>query len=264
MTGYGPPQRAYGEVFTRRWVAEVLLDLTEYTVNTNLAELRLVEPSCGSGAFLGPAVDRLVESATRHGHQLSALTDSIRAFDIQPQHVQASRDLCEQKLKEAGAPSELANHLASTWVRHGDFLLDTGDEQGADVVIGNPPYIRYDDLSEETAAAYRARWRTMRGRCDIYVGFIERALTMLKPNGKVGFICADRWMRNDYGSHLRAFVADGFSVDHVWTLHDVDVFETTVSAYPAITVISNQPQGPAVVADTTSKFTSATAKQLAT
>jgi adenine-specific DNA-methyltransferase len=42
------------EVFTRRWVVEVLLNLTGYTVDRDLGSLHLVEPSCGSGAFLGP------------------------------------------------------------------------------------------------------------------------------------------------------------------------------------------------------------------
>lgn len=48
--------QTYGEVFTRRWVIETLLDLTAYTADQDLGALRLVEPSCRSGAFLGPAV----------------------------------------------------------------------------------------------------------------------------------------------------------------------------------------------------------------
>ncbi len=56
------PQVAnYGEVFTRRWVVDVLLDLTGYTADRDLGALRLLEPSCGSGAFLGPVVERLIE-----------------------------------------------------------------------------------------------------------------------------------------------------------------------------------------------------------
>ena len=94
----------------------------------------------------------------------------------------------------------------------------------------------------------------MRGRGDIYVGFIERSLRMLKPGGKVGFICADRWMRNQYGADLRELVARDYAVEHVWTMHDVDAFEAQVSAYPAITVLGNHAQVSAVVADTTSEF----------
>ena len=118
-------------------------------------------------------------------------------------------------------------------------------------MIGNPPYVRYDDLSDDLAARYRSTWPTMRGRGDIYVGFIERSLWLLKPGGKVGLICADRWMRNQYGADLRELVARDYVVEHIWTMHDVDAFEAQVSAYPAITVLGNHAWGSAVVADTT-------------
>ena len=51
---------AYGEVFTRRWVVESLLDLTGYTTDKDLGVLRLLVPSCGSGALLGLFVERLI------------------------------------------------------------------------------------------------------------------------------------------------------------------------------------------------------------
>ena len=102
--------------------------------------------------------------------------------------------------------------------------------------------------------AYRRACQTMTGRSDIYVGFFERALCALRPGGRIGFICADRWMRNQYGRHLREFIADKFSLDVSITMHDVDAFEAQVSAYPAITVLSRQRQGGAVVADTVSGF----------
>jgi hypothetical protein len=49
-------------------------------------------------------------------------------------------------------------------------------------------------------------------------------------------------MRNQYGAGLRELVARNYAVEHVWTMHDVDAFEARVSAYPAITVLSNHPQ----------------------
>lgn len=259
----------YGEVFTRRWVVDVLLDLTGYTVDRDLGALHLLEPSCGSGAFLGPAVERLLTSATAHGRDFETLGDTIRAYDLQAGHVDVSRALCRDLLTSAGATKKVAAELAERWVQHGDFLLSGLDliseleDLPANVVIGNPPYIRYDDLPEAMAAGYRQRWQTMRGRGDIYVGFIERALRTLAPGGTVGFICADRWMRNQYGAALRELVASRYAVQHIWTMHDVDAFEARVSAYPAITVLSNKPQGPVVVADTTADFGAASAFALA-
>jgi hypothetical protein len=213
-------------------------------------------------------VERLLGSALAHDRDLACLADSIRAYDLQAQHVEVSRQLCCEMLVGAGASQRLAADLAQQWVVHGDFLLlGTGldsdpDIPPADVIIGNPPYIRHDDLADGLAAEYRRTWPTMRGRCDVYVGFIERALRTLKPGGRLGFICADRWMHNQYGASLRELVASRFAVEHVWTMHDVDAFETQVSAYPAITVFANAPQQSAVVADTNAAFGEASARRV--
>jgi hypothetical protein len=94
----------------------------------------------------------------------------------------------------------------------------------------------------------------MRGRSDIFVGFIERGLRMLRPDGVLGFIVADRWMHNQYGADLRRFIASGYSVDTVLSMHDVDAFEAQVSAYPAITVIRRGPQRSSVVANASKLF----------
>ena len=263
MKVVAPGVQNHGEVFTRRWVVEVLLDLTGYTTDRNLSRMHLLEPSCGSGAFLGPAVERLIASAQGHGQDLASLGDAIRSYDLQAEHVQICRALCRSLLIAAGEPASGASALAERWVRHADFLLSGIEDRPADVVIGNPPYIRYDDLADDVMTLYRSSWPTMRGRGDIYVGFIERSLRMLKPGGKVGFICADRWMRNQYGTSLREMVASRYAVEHVWTMHDVDAFEAPVYAYPAITVLGNRVQGSAVVADTTAAFGASSADALA-
>ncbi len=94
----------------------------------------------------------------------------------------------------------------------------------------------------------------MGGRADIYIGFYEKGLRSLKPGGRLGFICADRWMRNQYGQKLRQLVTRFYSMDVSLVMHDVDAFHEQVSAYPAITVIRNGPQGQAIAADTTQGF----------
>lgn len=77
----------------------------------------------------------------------------------------------------------------------------------------------------------------MRGWADIYVAFYQAALLQLKPGGVCAYICADRWMLNDYGSALREFITtEGYNVRHVIEAHDVPAFETEVSAYPAVTI----------------------------
>ncbi len=91
--------------------------------------------------------------------------------------------------------------------------------------------------------AYRQICPTMRGRADIYVGFIERGLDPSSLDGTLSSICADRWMREQYGADLREFVTANYAVDTVIAMHDVDAFEDDVSAYPAIVVLRNAPTG---------------------
>jgi adenine-specific DNA-methyltransferase len=249
-----PEAAAHGEVFTRRWVVELILDLSGYDPGLDLASKVAVEPACGTGAFLGPMVTRLSASCRRYGRALSDAARAIRAFDLLPRNVEASRCVVETVLVDGGWRAEEAATAAELWVRQGDYLLGAGQDTGVDFVLGNPPYIRLEDVPGDRMAAYRAACPTMTGRSDIYVGFYEVGLRSLRPGGVLGFICADRWMRNQYGRHLRQFVAEHYSVETTITMHDVDAFTDQVRAYPAISILRRAQQGPAVVADTTRSF----------
>lgn len=253
-----------GEVFTRRWIVELILDLAGYTADRDLVNLVAVEPACGAGAFLGPIVERLSRSCRVHGRSVTDAGAALRAFDLLPHNVEASRRLVEKVLIGDGWPAKDATVLAESWVREGDYLLRARDSEAVDFVLGNPPYIRLEDVPADRMTAYRAACPTMVGRSDVYVGFYEVGLRSLKVGGVLGFICADRWMRNQYGRHLREFIAARYSVDVTITMHDVDAFEEQVSAYPAISILRRDQQGPAVVADTTRAFGPADATALLT
>ncbi|HEY2768491.1 MAG TPA: Eco57I restriction-modification methylase domain-containing protein [Solirubrobacteraceae bacterium] len=252
----------YGAVFTRRWVVELILDLAGYSVERDLASLRAIEPACGSGAFLGPMVERLSRSCRLHGRSLSETADAIRACDLQPAHVAASRGVAEERMLADGWSAAEAHSLAQGWVVHDDFLLGLHEVGTADFVIGNPPYIRLEAVPAPRSEAYRRACSTMGGRSDIYVGFFEVGLNALRPGGALGFICADRWMRNQYGQRLRSMVAARFSVEAVIEMHDVDAFDEEVSAYPSVTVLRRQPQGRAIVATARSNFDEEAARRV--
>lgn len=249
--------REYGEVFTREWVVDLILDLAGYTSDKDLARLVLVEPSIGSGAFIGPVASRLVEAKAKHEPDAdwSDLADAIRGWDLQEANVKASRAVAVARLTAGGCPAATARALADAWLTCGDFLL-LGDQKPvtADFVVGNPPYIRIEDIAPELLAAYRDACPTMIGRSDIFIGFYEHALDLLAEGGRLGFICADRWMRNQYGEALRKKIVDGYAVDSVIVCHDADAFESEVSAYPAITVLRRGKQGKAITAEAKAEF----------
>ncbi len=256
------PDGEHGEVFTRRWIVELMLDLVGYAPEADLASKVIVEPSCGYGAFLLPILDRLIASCRRHERPLSDAEHAIRAFDLLALNAEYSRKAVMAKLLEAGETIDTAERLSGVWVTTGDFLLVGHEERSADYVVGNPPYIRLEDVPDEISDAYRAECPTMRGRADIYVGFYEKGLQLLRPEGQLAFICADRWMRNQYGAHLRHLVSEHYAVDSVIVMHDVDAFEDEVSAYPAITILRNGPQQEARVVDAHTNFDEAAGKRV--
>jgi len=236
-----------GVVYTKAWVVELLLDLADYRSDNNLVDAVAVEPAAGDGAFLGPMIERLIVSCRKLGRPLSDCRGSLVAYELDVASADRARALAVNILAGRGVEVSDAETLAGSWVRTGDYLFEASSLQ-ADFVIGNPPYVRLEDIPEETAALYRQTFSTMRGRADLYVAFFEAALCQLKANGVCAFICADRWMRNQYGAELRDLVTSAYSVDVVLEMHNADAFHDEVDAYPAITVIRQQGQGTAVVA----------------
>lgn len=255
MSSWTPdPDGEHGEVFTRRWVVDLILDLVGYRVEDDLGASIIVEPSCGCGAFVLPIVERLAESCRHHGRELSDVGAAIRGFDLLEHNARQTRKAVMAKLLDLGESLDTAESLSAQWIVTGDFLLADHDDLRVDFVVGNPPYIRLEDVPSEVSYAYRMGCDTMRGRADIFVGFFEKGLSLLAPDGKLAFICADRWMRNQYGAKLRAHVADRYAVDSVIVMHDVDAFEEEVSAYPAITVLRNGEQGSARLVEANASF----------
>ena len=243
-----PAKEPRGVVYTRRWVADLILDLAGYRPDQDLAARYVVEPSAGEGAFLVPMISRLLASLTVHGRELSDARESIRAYELDADAASRAVGLAAAELVAHGASPAEAQNLAEGWVITGDYLLASPRDRRADLVVGNPPYIRYDDLPDGALEAYRRLYPTMVGRCDIYVGFIEAGLRQLADGGVLGFICADRWMRSAYGAELRRMISSAFAVEAVIEMHDAPAFEDEVSAYPAVVVIRRASQRTALVA----------------
>lgn len=245
--------RAPGVVFTRGWVVDLMLDLVGYESAADLGAHTIVEPGCGDGAFLSRIIPRLLLSAKTHGRSISSLATAVRGIELDPDSVElARRNVVEILIGHSLSP-ELANWLATTWVVKADFLLDNLDAR-AQWVVGNPPYVRVEEAEQESYAKYRDKWLTMSGRADIYIGFFEAGLSLLNDGGQLAFICADRWMHNQYGSGLRRHVVENFALSLVLELHHSNVFDVPVAAYPAITVMERAPHSSTVLATAGPEF----------
>jgi hypothetical protein len=234
-----------GAIFTRPEVVDFILDLAGYTEDQPLHEKRLLEPSFGEGDFLLPIIKRLLRAwraSKTEGAALDELGGAIRAIELHHDTFRITHNAVIALLKHEGLTEDTAIALADLWLSQGDFLLASLEGQ-FDFVVGNPPYIRQELIPAPLLAEYRARYQTMYDRADIYIPFIERSLSVLAKGGCLGFICADRWMKNRYGGPLRCLVAKQFHLKVYVDMMNTQAFYSNVTAYPAITIISRETPG---------------------
>jgi hypothetical protein len=234
-----------GAIFTRSEVVDFILDLAGYTEDQPLHKRRLLEPSFGGGDFLLPIVGRLLtawRAARNSGAALDDLGNAIRAVELHSETFHSTHAAVVALLKREGLPVRTAAALADRWLTQGDFLLAPLEGQ-FDFVVGNPPYVRQEQIPALQLAEYRSRYQTMYDRADLYIPFIERSLSALANGGNLGFICADRWMKNRYGGPLRSLVAKQFHLKVYVDMVDTPAFHSEVIAYPAITIISRETPG---------------------
>ena len=237
-----------GAIFTRAEVVDFMLDLIGYTSRKKLFSKRLLEPSFGHGDFLMPSVDRLLLSWKRDGEDPSQLKDAIRAVELHQASFEHTRTLVLERLEDAGVNRKQAVSITSSWLHNSDFLL-WDSEPDFNFVVGNPPYIRIERIPDALMKEYRRRYKTMFDRADLYIPFIEHSLALLAPKGQLGFICADRWMKNKYGGPLRSFIEKDFHLKIHVDMVGTPAFHSDVIAYPAITVISKEKSGVTRVAE---------------
>jgi len=246
----GNDETERGAIFTRPEIVAAILDLSGYVADLPLHRMRLLEPSFGGGEFLLAAVDRLLAAFRNAGGRLAdagrELVNAIRAVELHRESFDTTAQHLRARLIAQGVAPADAGELCRQWLLCDDFLL-CGLSGEFDFVVGNPPYVRQERIPEALLREYRARFRTMFDRADLYVAFYERALDLLAPGGRLGFICANRWLKNKYGGPLRAKIVDAFSLQHYIDMEGIDAFHSEVIAYPAITVI----QRPANDAPTT-------------
>jgi hypothetical protein len=224
---------------------DFILDLAGYTEDQPLHEKRILEPSFGGGDFLLPIIVRLLSgwrAARPNGSALDELGDAIRAVELHHDTFRSTQAAVIALLKREGMAANTATALANLWLSQGDFLLAPLEGQ-FDFVVGNPPYVRQELIPAPLLTEYRSRYQTMHDRADIYIPFIERSLSVLSDGGSLGFICADRWMKNRYGGALRRFVAERFHLKVYVDMVDTPAFHSDVIAYPAITIISREAPG---------------------
>ncbi|CAD5258188.1 MULTISPECIES: Eco57I restriction-modification methylase domain-containing protein [unclassified Imperialibacter] len=138
-------------------------------------------------------------------------------------------------LKEDAQSNKIYENAFEWRFEFPEVLSNEGDFVGFDVVIGNPPYIRQEELSP-VKPYLSNRYRTFSGTADLFVFFVELAMDLLKDNGEFIYIIPNKWMRAGYGKKLRNFVKM-HRIHRLMDFGDLPVFEEATT-YPCIIELS--------------------------
>jgi type I restriction-modification system DNA methylase subunit len=247
-----------------------------YAWQAVLKTIKIVDPACGSGAFLVAAFDVLYAEYVRTEQKIAELTDkpnaglfdlnkeilnsNLSGVDINPESIEITKLSLWLKTAEKGKKlATIDQHLqvgnslgvespvplnlpglqdleGFCWQKQFAKIMHSG---GFDVVLGNPPYVRQELFS--TLKPYlQQHYAVYHGVADLYAYFFELGLKILKPNGMLGFISSSTFFKTSSAEPLRRFLSENATLKKVVDFGDLQVFEG-VTTYPAILIFQNSP-----------------------
>lgn len=227
-------------VYTKAPIVQRILDAVGWRADADLTACRLLEPSCGDGAFVGEAARRLVRSFSQRRVPLTTRTlrDRIRAFELHPREVERARKRVIEALRSDEVHHRTAAVCAEAWVTEGDFLLSDLRSATFTHAVGNPPYVRWSRIPVALKENYeRCLSRNVVGG-DLMLPFLDRALDLLSPAGRFGFICSDRWRYMAFAEAFRQKWLPQMRIHSERAITAADAFVDAVDSYPTILIAS--------------------------
>lgn len=187
MLGAAAARKARGAFFTPSGVTR---HLAEWAIQS--AYDTVLEPSAGEAAFLVAAVNRLrelgVEAPIVHGVELH----------------EASARIAQEVVELAGGTAE---------IEVSDFFL-TEARGSYSAIIGNPPFIRYQDFTGETRNrarfAAQAQGVALTGLASSWAAFVVHAAAHLRPGGRLGMVLPAELLSTNYAAPVRSFLLSRF------------------------------------------------------
>lgn len=251
--------QAYALDALNRPQRQALVDFWEAWLG-ELPNVRVIDPACGSGAFLIEAFDQLhvaYERAVEHLEDLrgsrslfdpdrTILRNNLYGVDLNEEAVDICRLSIWIKTAQRGkALTDLDHNIragnsvvadpetdpkAFDWHAAFPEVFAAG---GFDAVVGNPPYVRADHLlafKQHFAEHYRA----FHGSADLYVYFVEQGFRVLRPGGRLSFVVTNKWLKAEYAEPLRRYLSDSAWVEQLVDLgHARQVFPEA-DVFPSI------------------------------
>ena len=227
-------------IYTRAEAVDWFLNEVGWVQEIDLRKAKLLDPAAGDGAFLVEAARRLCRSFRSHGQQWSygVLEDRITAYEIHPGEAAIARCKVIEVLCRYGIEEGTASRLAAKWIRTNDFLIADMGAISFTHIVGNPPYVRWSHLPNRLRNIYEASLPNYMAKGDLCLAFLGRCLGLLAQDGRLGFLCADRWLYAAYAEEFRAVIKPSFHIEKRCSVNSRDVFQTSVSAYPIKLIVS--------------------------
>lgn len=275
LTAKKERRKEHGIYYTPRFITNYIVKETvghflEESSYNEILNMKILDPACGSGSFLIRAYDELLNyhayrrsksvSELDQYERLPVLTGNIFGVDLDTQAVEIAclnlllRSLAKRETLPSladnirqgnslisGTEEALKSYFGDNWREKKSFnweqeFEDIMAEGGFDIVIGNPPYVRIQTLPRDEADYYREQYRSAFGSFDIYILFLEQAIKLLKPGGRLGFITSGKFLKADYGKKIQQILRQECTVESIIDLSAQQVF-AEATTYPVIVVL---------------------------
>lgn len=192
-----------GAVYTPNYIKNYIVDATlNKFSDTELPSIKVADIACGTGAFLYTVAQKIKTKSLKSYSEI--FKENIFGLDISEYTIQRAKLLLSLLAVSNGEDEsefdfnlEIGNALSFCWEEKG---IDSFD-----AVIGNPPYVRAKNLSEENKKLL-SNWEvTKTGNPDLYIPFFEIGLKYLKPHGILGYITVNTFKRSVNARSLRDY-----------------------------------------------------------
>ncbi len=228
-----------GVVYTPKWIVKTILDYLEYTVNNNIHSKKIIDPACGDGAFLKEVVERFITDALNSNKSISEIKNllecNIYGIDIDKNAI----GLCRTNLNNIAKKYGIYNvnwNLINNDSTNKEWISKLFKK--FDYVVGNPPYIRIQNLGKEKRNKIQKEWKLCKsGSTDIYIAFFELGYYLLNNTGKLGYITPNTYIKTSAGKDLRLFIKNKKILELLIDFRHHQIFENATT-YSIITILS--------------------------
>lgn len=218
-----------GVVYTPRLLARRILREARLTAGKTIPVV--CDPACGYGAILAEAARML---STLPMANAKAALRNLTGFDIDRKALTG----CRERLDAAIRP-RMGNWKCSWNLVPLDILSTSKlkEYQGHFThVVGNPPYVRVQNLETKRRTIIQRNWKLGEGATDLFIIFFEAGLELLCPGGTLSYITPSSWMKSQAGAPLRETLLQEHTIRKIIDFGDQQMFPG-VTTYTAITAI---------------------------